>query len=60
MNMSNQDRDNTEKILLASGFSPELIKAACDTSQKSGNRTNDEQEKLNELKAQLLARLNNH
>lgn len=60
MNMSNQDRDNTAKILLASGFSPELVDAAMNASQKGSNRTNDDQEKLDELKAQLLARLKNH
>lgn len=60
MSISNQDRDNTANILLASGFSPELVKAACEISKKGKEPTNDEQEKLDELKAQILARLNNH
>lgn len=60
MNISNEDRDNTAEILLASGFSPELVKAAIEISKKSEKPTNDEQEILDKLKAQLLARLNNH
>ncbi|MEH1777173.1 hypothetical protein [Nostoc sp.] len=55
--MGNIDYENTSKILLASGFSPELVQAACEASAKGSNRGNDDQEKLDQLKAEILARL---
>ncbi len=56
--MQKPDYENVEKILLGAGFSPELVKASREASEKGSNRTNDEQAKLDELKAEILTRLN--
>lgn len=55
--MEKQDYENVQKILLGAGFSPELVKAAREASEKGSSRTNDEQETLDSLKAEILARL---
>ncbi|WP_196518197.1 hypothetical protein [Nostoc sp. WHI] len=55
--MQKPDYENTAKLLLIAGFSPELVKVSYEVSKKGGNATSDEQEKLDELKAEILARM---
>lgn len=56
--MQPSDYENASKILLGAGFSPELVQASREASEKGSDRTSADQEKLDELKAQILARLN--
>ncbi|MBG1270815.1 hypothetical protein [Nostoc sp. WHI] len=55
--MQKSDYENVEKILLGAGFSPELVKASREASEKGSNRTSADQAKLDELKAEIIARL---
>lgn len=55
--MKNYDYENTRKILLGAGFSPELVNQNIEISQKGGNPTAQEQEKLDQLKAEIIDRL---
>ena len=46
------------ELLITVGFSPELVEAARKISEKRGVPTVEEQKVLDELKADILARLN--
>ncbi len=64
--MEKPDYENVSKILLAAGFSPELVQSSREASEKGSDayggklRTDADQAKLDELKAEILARLNKH
>lgn len=58
--MEKPDYENVSKILLAAGFSPELVQASREASEKGSDRSPDDQAKLDELKAEILARLKKH
>ena len=58
--MQKPDYENVSKILLGAGFSPELVQASREASEKGSERTDADQAKLDELKAEILARLNKH